>query len=69
MIWGRSLRGNVDRNGFTADEALANLDSRSLRGNVDRNKNTQEGIKSVMCRSLRGNVDRNHRLVCCTPHT
>ena len=36
-VWGRSLRGNVDRNAQFKYFELEDIVRRSLRGNVDRN--------------------------------
>ena len=57
-IYGRSLRGNVDRNDTKAVKHI-DLLGRSLRGNVDRNKVFIGESHQAPSRSLRGNVDRN----------
>ena len=57
--YGRSLRGNVDRN-LQIEMCIAIAEGRSLRGNVDRNfRSIGAQVMPNGRRSLRGNVDRN----------
>ena len=58
VMFGRSLRGNVDRNVVLKAQLRYDY-SRSLRGNVDRNLFRAGFFQSLDGRSLRGNVDRN----------